>query len=131
MQDAIQKRGTELVGFALVAVAVMIGAMLWSYAPEDSSWQSATSAPVQNVLGAFGAAIASRLTLTIGLAAWCLPALFGAWGIRFVLHLGDDRVLSRLISFPIFIAVSAIFLTCHVPLSWMADGWPWSWRPVW
>ncbi len=119
MQDAIQKRGTELVGFALIAIAVMFAALLWSYTPEDPSWLSATSDPAQNLLGGFGAAIASRLTLTIGLAAWCLPLMFGVWGVRFVLHLGDERMFGRAIAFPIFIAVSAVFLTCHVP----SAGW--------
>jgi len=119
MQEAIHKRGKELMGFALIAFAVMFGAMLWSYSPTDSSWQAATSAPTQNLLGGFGAAIASRLTLTIGLAAWCLPILFGVWGMRFVLHLGDERMLGRAVSLPIFIVVSAVFLACHVPM----QGW--------
>ena len=123
MQEAIQKRGTELIGFALVAVALMFGAMLWSYSPEDPSWLSATSDPAQNLLGGFGAAVASRLTLTIGLAAWCLPVLFGVWGLRYVLHLGDQRMFGRAIAFPAFVAVSAIFLTCHVPSAgWQHEG---------
>ncbi len=123
MQEAIQRRGKELMGFALIALAVLFGAMLWSYSPEDSSWQSATSAPVQNYLGSFGAAIASQFTLTIGLAAWTIPLLLGTWGIRFILHIGDSLMFSRAIAFPVFIAVAAIFLACHVPsASWQHNG---------
>ncbi len=123
MQEAIQRRGKELMGFGLIALAVLFGALLWSYSPEDSSWQSATSAPIQNYLGAFGATIASQFTLTIGLAAWTIPLLLATWGIRFVLHIGDDRMFSRAIAFPVFIAITAIFLACHVPsASWQHDG---------
>jgi S-DNA-T family DNA segregation ATPase FtsK/SpoIIIE len=123
IQEAIHRRGKELLGFGLIALAVLFGAILWSYSPEDSSWQSATSAPIQNYLGAFGAAIASQFTLTIGLAAWTIPLLLATWGVRFILHIGDDLMLSRAIAFPVFIAVTAIFLACHVPsASWQHNG---------
>ncbi len=123
MQEAIQRRGKELIGFGLIALAVLFGAILWSYSPEDSSWQSATSAPIQNYLGAFGAAIASQFILTIGLAAWTIPLLLATWAVRFILHIGDDLMLSRAIAFPVLIAVTAIFLACHVPsASWQHNG---------
>nr|WP_323778318.1 DNA translocase FtsK 4TM domain-containing protein [Amylibacter sp.] len=119
MQEAIRKRGTELVGLAMVAFSILLGAMLWTYTPEDPSWLSATSAPAQNILGTFGASISSRLILTIGWASWCLPVLFFVWGSRFVLHQGDTRLLSRAISIPVFVAFTAVFLATHVPLeSW-------------
>ena len=70
MQEAIRRRGTELLGLAMIGLAGLFGAMLWSYSPTDSGWLSATSGPVQNLLGMPGAAIASRLMLTVGWAAW-------------------------------------------------------------
>ncbi len=76
MQEAIQRRGAELVGFGLIAVAAFFVALLWSYSPEDPSWLNATSEPAKNLLGGFGAAIASRLILTIGWASWCFPVVF-------------------------------------------------------
>ncbi|MCP5088540.1 MAG: DNA translocase FtsK [Rhodobacteraceae bacterium] len=119
MQEAIQKRGAELVGFGLFALAALVAALLWSYSPEDPSWLNATSEPARNLLGGIGAAIASRLILTIGWASWCFPVLFVGWGVRFIFHLGDDRLFSRAIAIPIFVAVSAVFLACHVPMA----GW--------
>ncbi|WP_069298362.1 DNA translocase FtsK [Neptunicoccus sediminis] len=119
MQEAIRKRGTELIGLAMVGFAILMGAMLWTYSPKDPSWLSATSAPAQNILGTFGASISSRLMLTIGWASWCLPVLFFVWGSRFVLHIGDNRLLSRAVSIPVFVAFTAVFLATHVPLeSW-------------
>jgi S-DNA-T family DNA segregation ATPase FtsK/SpoIIIE len=122
MQEAIRKRGAELIGFAAFALSILIGAMLWSYTPEDPSWVAATSAPAQNLLGGFGAEVAWRLMLTIGWASWCLPALFLVWGSRFVLHVGEKRLLSRAISIPVFIAFSAVFLATHVPRSSWQHG---------
>ena len=78
MQEAIQKRGRELMGLGLVAVSFIFGAMLWSYSPTDPSWFSATSTPAQNILGSFGASIASKLILAIGWASWA-AALFCTW----------------------------------------------------
>ena len=115
MQRAIQKRGAELIGFGLLALAALFGIILWSYTPEDPSWLSATSEPAKNFLGMFGAAVASRLMLTIGWASWCIPAISCVWGVRFVLHLGDERMFGRAIVFPIFVALVTIFLACHVP----------------
>jgi S-DNA-T family DNA segregation ATPase FtsK/SpoIIIE len=119
MQEAIRKRGRELVGLAMVAVSIVFAAMLWSYSPTDPSWSSATSAPAQNMLGTFGAGISSKLILAIGWSSWCFPLLLFVWGSRFVLHMGDNRLISRAIVIPVFLAVSAVFLSTHVtPAIW-------------
>ena len=83
MQEAIRKRGTELIGLALVGLAVLFAAMLWSYSPEDPSWQSATSQPAQNYLGQIGASVSSSLILTVGwgLGLFRRCSLFGAAGL--------------------------------------------------
>ncbi|WP_370158285.1 DNA translocase FtsK 4TM domain-containing protein, partial [Salipiger bermudensis] len=47
MQAAIEKRGKELAGLALIALGLMAAAMIGSYTPDDPSWLSATDAPVQ------------------------------------------------------------------------------------
>ncbi|MCF6444806.1 DNA translocase FtsK [Nereida sp. MMG025] len=119
MQAAIEKRGLELVGIGLLLAGVLTWAMLWSYAPTDPSFMVATDAPVQNWLGRFGASIAGPLFMIVGKGAWALPAVFFAWGARFMLHRGQERAIGRLIFFPIFVAVAAMYgATLTPPSEW-------------
>ena len=109
MQAAIEKRGREMIGIGLIAAGLMVALMLGSYVPDDPSWLSATDAPAQNILGRFGASIAGPLFIIVGHAAWALPVILGAWGIRFARHLGSERALSRLVFAPIAVALAAIY----------------------
>jgi S-DNA-T family DNA segregation ATPase FtsK/SpoIIIE len=45
IQAAIERRGKELLGIALIVLAVMTAMLIASYVPEDPSWLSATDAP--------------------------------------------------------------------------------------
>ncbi|KAB7614487.1 DNA translocase FtsK [Amylibacter sp. SFDW26] len=119
MQAAIRKRGSELIGLGLLAIGVLFALIMWSYSPDDPSRFNVTSAPAKNMLGEFGAAIASTLILTMGKAAWTIPLFMVTWGVRFVLHIGETRAVSRVIFSPIFAAFAAIFMAAHVP----ADAW--------
>ncbi|MFQ5437250.1 MAG: DNA translocase FtsK [Paracoccaceae bacterium] len=115
IQEAIQKRGKELLGLLLFGLGIATALILGSYIPEDPSWFSATDAPVHNILGRFGASIASPLFVTIGWAAWGIAALALTWGARFFLHAGDKRFFGRIIFSPIAIAVLSVFASTHAP----------------
>lgn len=119
MQAAIERRGKELIGIALIGLGLTIAAMLGSYVPEDPSWLSATDEPVQNLLGRFGASIASPLFVIVGFGSWGLAALCMAWGLRFMFHTGEERAISRLIFAPIGIACASVYASTIVPSS----GW--------
>ncbi len=108
-QAAIEKRGRELIGIGLFVVGLMVAVMLWSYAPEDPNFMSATDAPVQNWLGRPGASFAAVLFMIVGYASWMLPIVLMAWGLRFTLHRGQERVFGRMVFAPIAIAVTAIY----------------------
>ena len=112
-QAVLERRGRELVGLGLLAVALIFALMLGSYVPEDPSWLSATDAEVQNVLGRIGASIASPLMIIVGIASWGFALGFAAWGLRFVLHRGAERALTRAVFVPIAIAVAAIYASTH------------------
>ncbi|QGX99546.1 DNA translocase FtsK [Roseovarius faecimaris] len=115
MAEAIEKRGKELLGLCLLAVAVAAAAMIWSYHPDDPSWRSATDAPVRNLLGATGAAIAAPLFMIVGWGAWGLAIVLGAWGLRFALHWGQERAIGRLIFAPIWIALLSMYASSLLP----------------
>ncbi|MEO1138321.1 MAG: DNA translocase FtsK [Pseudomonadota bacterium] len=115
MAEAIEKRGKELLGLALLAVGVMAAMMIGSYHPDDPSWMAATDAPVHNWLGRIGASIAAPLFMIVGWGAWGLAIVPGAWGIRFAVHRGNERALGRLIFAPIWVAVLALYASSLTP----------------
>ncbi|MBD3763630.1 MAG: DNA translocase FtsK 4TM domain-containing protein, partial [Rhodobacterales bacterium] len=119
MQAMLERRGKELVGLVLVALAVAVAAMLATYTPEDPGWMVATDEPAQNALGRFGAAAASTLIVIIGLGAWGIPPVFLIWGLRFLLHRGEDRAAHRIVFAVLAVALGAIFAASHVP----GPGW--------
>lgn len=120
MQEAIQRRGKELLGLIFALVGVLTILMLASYSSEDPSWLSATDEPVHNLLGKLGASIASPLTVMIGWASWGVVVVALVWGARFFFHFGDQRFFSRIIFSPIVIPVAAVFASTHAPIG----DWP-------
>ncbi|MEQ9693057.1 DNA translocase FtsK [Shimia sp. SDUM112013] len=115
MQAAIEKRGKELIGIALMVLGCMAAAMIASYTPNDPSWISATDAPVQNWMGRFGASIAAPLFMIVGWGSWGIPLFLLAWGLRFTLHIGEERAVSRLSFAPIMLALASIYAATLVP----------------
>jgi S-DNA-T family DNA segregation ATPase FtsK/SpoIIIE len=118
-QAMLERRGRELLGLVLILVALGFAALLGSYSPEDPGWMVATDEPAQNLLGRFGAAVASTLTILIGLGAWSIPLIFGIWGVRFVAHRGGERALGRVVFAVIAVAFAAVHCATLVP----GDAW--------
>ncbi|WP_372884304.1 DNA translocase FtsK 4TM domain-containing protein [Shimia sp.] len=114
-QAAIEKRGKELIGIALIVLGLMAAAMIASYTPNDPSWISATDAPVENWMGPIGASIAAPLFMIVGWGSWGLPLILVAWGVRFILHCGEERALSRVIFAPIMMALASVYASTLVP----------------
>ncbi|MFK7878609.1 DNA translocase FtsK 4TM domain-containing protein [Roseobacter sp.] len=115
MAEAVEKRGKELLGLALIALGLMTCAMIWSYTPDDPNWMVSTDAPVQNWLGRMGASLAAPLFMIVGWGAWGIGIVLLAWGARFALHQGAERALGRLIFAPIAIALGAIYAATLTP----------------
>ncbi len=114
-QAAIEKRGKELFGIGLMVLGAMAVAMIWSYTPDDPNWMVSTDAPVQNWMGRIGATIAAPLFMIVGWGSWGLGAVLLAWGVRFILHTGEDRAVARLIFAPIAIALCSIYASTLEP----------------
>jgi len=118
-QAMLERRGRELLGLGLVVLALVFVALLGSYSPEDPGWMVATEEPARNMLGRFGAAVSSTLIILIGRGAWAIPLIAMAWGLRFMLHRGAERVLSRIIFAVIAVALAATYgATLEAPASW-------------
>jgi S-DNA-T family DNA segregation ATPase FtsK/SpoIIIE len=115
MAEAIEKRGKELLGLALILVGVMAVLMIASYTPDDPNWMVSTDAPVQNWMGRMGASIAAPLFMIVGWGAWGLAIVLLVWGVRFALHTGQERAVSRLIFAPIAVAMGAIYAATLAP----------------
>ncbi|NNL72037.1 MAG: DNA translocase FtsK [Silicimonas sp.] len=114
-QAIIERRGKELLGMVLLGVAILMALMLGSYSPDDPNWLSATDSPARNLLGPLGAALASPLNVIAGYGAWAIAAVLAVWGLRFVVHFGEERALGRLIFAPIGVAFVSVFASTHVP----------------
>ncbi len=114
-QAMIERRGKELLGLALLAVAIVIALIVGTYTPEDPGWMSATEGPAQNAMGIIGATIASPLAIILGYGAWGFAVAFTAWGLRFVLHRGEDRLMARAIFAPIAIALASVYASTMIP----------------
>ena len=115
MQAAIERRGKELIGILLLGLGIAAVAMVASYTSDDPNWMVSTDAPVQNWLGRPGASVAAPLFMVVGFGAWGLAAIFLAWGIRFLAHIGEERVTGRLIFAPIAVATMSIYAATLVP----------------
>jgi len=118
-QAMLERRGRELLGLVLLLVGFGFTLMLWSYSPEDPGWMVATEEPAQNIFGRFGAALASTLIILIGKGAWTIPLIFGAWGVRFMVHRGGERAVGRVVFAVIAVAFAAVHCATLVP----GDAW--------
>src|SRR5882672_3056321 len=74
-------RVNEIVAIALVALGLLLFLCLFSYNPNDPSWNAAGETGSHNWIGAVGANVAAASFQSIGLAAYLLPFLFlaAAW----------------------------------------------------
>jgi S-DNA-T family DNA segregation ATPase FtsK/SpoIIIE len=74
-------RRNEIIAILLFALGVLLALCLFSYNPDDPSWNAAGRSVTRNWIGPFGANIAATLFQFVGLAAYLLPLLLlaAAW----------------------------------------------------
>ena len=120
LRGMVARRLTELWGALLVGLGLALALALGSYDTADPSHFSARGGAPANWLGIPGAVLADPLIRMLGLAA-VGPALFLlTWGMRLLLHSGEERVWARLLALPAAVPVGAVFASTHAPPA----GWP-------
>ncbi|WP_316015489.1 DNA translocase FtsK 4TM domain-containing protein, partial [Roseobacter sp. HKCCA0434] len=115
MQAALGQGVGRLIGAGLLAAALAVAALLWTWSADDPSFFNAVDRAPGNALGYVGATLAEVLIRAIGWAAWVLPAALAVWGVRLVMRRGEARFLTGLILLLPMIALTAIFAAMHVP----------------
>ena len=119
-QRVLERRLTELLGIVMIAGAALFSLIIVTYSPTDPGPLSVSDLPVKNLLGNTGAAIASPLILVIGWGSWSLVPILLIWGLRFILHIGSERAIGRLIFTPIAISLSSVYAASIVPMkTWL------------
>ena len=113
-QAALERRGKELLGAGLVVIGVLFAMILGSWSAEDPSFLSATDQPAENMLGSLGAYIASPLMTIAGYGSWMLVVAAFVWGLRLMLHRGEDRFM-RAIFTPIAAALVSVYCSTMTP----------------
>ena len=78
----LRRRLIETAGVGFIAFALFLALALLSYDSADPSLSHATSAPVRNLAGRWGANVADILLQTLGLGSALIPATLAAWGWR-------------------------------------------------
>jgi S-DNA-T family DNA segregation ATPase FtsK/SpoIIIE len=104
-------RANEIVAIALVALALLLFLCLFSYNPNDPSWNAAGESGAHNWIGAVGANVAAGLFQGIGLAAYLLPFLFLAAAWRRVRSRRINAPLSRVAGLVVLVLSSSALLS--------------------
>src|SRR5258705_9322410 len=104
-------RVNEVIAIALIALGLLLFLCLFSYNPNDPSWNAAGESGARNWVGAVGANVAAALFQGIGLAAYLLPALFFAAAWRRVRSRRINAPVSRISGLVMLVLSSAALLS--------------------
>jgi len=104
-------RVNEIIAIGLVALGLLLFLCLFSYNPNDPSWNGAGETATHNWIGAVGANVAAGLFQGIGLAAYLLPFLFLAAAWRRIRSRRINAPVSRLAGLIVLVLSSAALLS--------------------
>src|SRR5258706_2925939 len=104
-------RVNEIIAIGLVALGLLLFLCLFSYNPNDPSWNGAGTTRTATWIGAVGANVAAGLFQGIGLAAYLLPFLFLAAAWRRIRSRRINAPVSRLAGLIVLVLSSAALLS--------------------
>ncbi len=111
---------TRTIGGVLIIAAIAGWLSLATWSNQDPSLSNATDLAASNLLGNGGAIVADLLFQTLGLAAIMVFFPMAAWGWHLLTLITPNRVIERLLLWPLALAMLAGGLAA---LS-IAKGWP-------
>src|SRR5580692_3934356 len=117
----LRRRLRELVGIALISLAMMAGLALASWSVQDPSLSHAIDTPVHNLLGVPGAIASDLMMQLLGLGALALLLPIAVWGYRLLGHRRLSHERLRVLLWMFGAVSSAAFVSClprtaHWPL---------------
>jgi S-DNA-T family DNA segregation ATPase FtsK/SpoIIIE len=104
-------RVNEIIAIALIAMGLLLFLCLFSYYPNDPSWNAAGESGAHNWIGAIGANVAAALFQGIGLAAYLIPFLLLAAAWRRVRSRRINAPVTRLAGLVLLVLASSALLT--------------------
>lgn len=125
IRSQFHDRLTELGGFILLALALALGVALWSYNPQDPSFDTATTSVPTNLLGQPGATLADALVQWLGLASALPIIVMLCWAWQIVRHHALSVPILRFIAFFCLLPVAAALIaTIQVLIPALTTTWP-------
>jgi S-DNA-T family DNA segregation ATPase FtsK/SpoIIIE len=93
------RRFNELIGFTLIAAALLLFLALASYSPLDPSLNTATSAnaSTQNWIGPVGAVLSDALLQLFGIAIFTVPVMLFVLGLRWFRSRPTNAAIEKLL----------------------------------
>jgi S-DNA-T family DNA segregation ATPase FtsK/SpoIIIE len=121
----LRRSGVRAFGLSVIAATGAAAAAFATHHPGDPSWNSASNAPVRNLLGWAGATFADLLFQGIGIGAWALAFVLFAWGVRWLILRPATQLPLRLAALvlgllPLCLALTYLPWREHAPV---AAGW--------
>jgi S-DNA-T family DNA segregation ATPase FtsK/SpoIIIE len=119
----LRRRSIQLGGLVLLALAALLALALITYAPGDSSFNTANSQPTANFAGLPGAYAADLLLQAVGAAAALLSAILAAWAWALLSCRGIRLLWLRLLLCPLSVTFAAAgFASLSAPLGWPVEA---------
>jgi DNA segregation ATPase FtsK/SpoIIIE, S-DNA-T family len=116
----IKRRLVEAWGVVVALTGLCLGLAFLSYHPADPSWNTASGAAPQNLLGFAGAYAADMLMQILGVGAAVFALAFIAWGIKVALH----RPLPRLPLNLLCMFAGAVLVALTAAVLPHGESWP-------
>jgi S-DNA-T family DNA segregation ATPase FtsK/SpoIIIE len=111
MAAAVKRRFYETLGFALLLLALLIAATLFSYNPGDPSLDTAIDRAPRNLLGGDGAICADLLRQSLGFAAFVIPVVLIGWSLRLMLDHPLQSLWLKLGLLPLALVLASLALS--------------------